>query len=49
MYTMGHPDFIVCIFIENSIGLKRVKYLIFQRILHLLILRPFIYVMSPHT
>ena len=25
MYTMDHPDFIVCILMENSIGLNRVK------------------------
>ena len=25
IYTMDHPDFIVCSFMENSIGLKRVK------------------------
>ena len=25
VYTMKHPDFIVCSFVENSIGLKRVK------------------------
>ena len=24
-YTMGHPDFIVCSFIEDSISLKRVN------------------------
>ena len=24
IYTMDHPDFIVCSFMENSIGLKRV-------------------------
>ena len=24
-YIMDHPDFIVCSFMENSIGLKRVK------------------------
>ena len=24
-YTMDHPDFIVCSFMESSIGLKRVK------------------------
>ena len=23
VYTMEHPDFIVCSFLENSIGLKR--------------------------
>ena len=27
IYTMDHPDFIVCNFIEFSIGLKRVKFL----------------------
>ena len=26
IYTMVHPDFIVCSFMENSIGLKRVNY-----------------------
>ena len=25
VYTMDHPDFIVCWLMENSIGLKRVK------------------------
>ena len=25
IYTMDHPDFIVCSFMENTIGLKRVK------------------------
>ena len=25
IYTMGHPDFIVCSFMDNSIGLKRVN------------------------
>ena len=25
LYTMHHPDFIVCNFMVNSIGLKRVK------------------------
>ena len=25
IYTMDHSDFIACSFIENSIGLKRVK------------------------
>ena len=25
MYTMTHPNFIVCSFMENSIGLKREK------------------------
>ena len=25
IYTMGHPDFIVCSFMKNSIGLKRVR------------------------
>ena len=24
VYTMDHPDFIICSFMENSIGLKRV-------------------------
>ena len=27
IYTMGHPDFIACSFMENSIGLKRVNSL----------------------
>ena len=27
IYTMDHPDFIVCSFMENSIGLKSVKEL----------------------
>ena len=26
IYTMDHPDFIVCSFMENSIGLKLVDY-----------------------
>ena len=26
IYTMDHPDFIVCSFMENSIGVKRVKH-----------------------
>ena len=25
IYTMDYPDFILCSFMENSIGLKRVK------------------------
>ena len=25
IYTMGHPDLIVCGFMDNSIGLKRVR------------------------
>ena len=25
-YIMDHPDFIVCSFVENSIGLKTVKF-----------------------
>ena len=25
IYTMNHPEFIVCRFMENSIGLKRVE------------------------
>ena len=35
-YTIDHPDFIVCIFIENSVGLKMNKiYLMFHtEILH---------------
>ena len=26
VYTMDHPEFTVCRFIENSIGLKRVNF-----------------------
>ena len=28
IYTMDHPDFIACSFMENCVGLKRVKYLV---------------------
>ena len=27
MYAMAHPNFIVCSFMENSFGLKKVKWL----------------------
>ena len=29
MYTMDYPDFIVCSFMENFIGLKWVSYIVF--------------------
>ena len=36
MYTMDHPDFIGCSFMENSIGLKRVKNRELEILEHLL-------------
>ena len=30
LYTMDHPDFIACSYVEKAIGLKKVSHMLFR-------------------